>query len=115
MESLKDVGRNRTTRGHGHTIAKGADLNRMMAEVYGRLTGNPAVCLATLGPGASNLITGVADANMDLAPLVAIAGQHEALQSNQKGALAQAENAARSDERARLAEQLKGLVNHFKV
>jgi len=46
-----------------------------MADVYGRLTGNPGVCLATLGPGATNLITGVADANMDLAPIIAIAGQ----------------------------------------
>jgi acetolactate synthase-1/2/3 large subunit len=46
-----------------------------MADVYGRLTGRPGVCLATLGPGATNLITGVADANMDRAPLVAIAGQ----------------------------------------
>ena len=45
-----------------------------MAEIYGRLTGNPAGCLGTLGPGATNLITGVADANMDRAPLVAIAG-----------------------------------------
>ncbi len=46
-----------------------------MADVYGRLTGKAGVCLATLGPGATNLITGVADANMDNAPLVAIAGQ----------------------------------------
>ncbi len=46
-----------------------------MADVYGRLTGRTGVCLSTLGPGATNLITGVADANMDYAPLVAIAGQ----------------------------------------
>jgi acetolactate synthase I/II/III large subunit len=46
-----------------------------MADVYGRLTGRAGVCLATLGPGATNLITGVADANMDHAPLIAIAGQ----------------------------------------
>jgi acetolactate synthase-1/2/3 large subunit len=46
-----------------------------MADVYGRLTGRAGVCMATLGPGATNLITGVADANMDRAPIVAIAGQ----------------------------------------
>ncbi|RRQ21822.1 acetolactate synthase large subunit [Thiohalobacter thiocyanaticus] len=46
-----------------------------MADVYGRLTGRAGVCLATLGPGATNLFTGVADANMDHAPLVAISGQ----------------------------------------
>ena len=46
-----------------------------MADVYGRLTGKAGVCLSTLGPGATNLITGVADANMDRAPIVAIAGQ----------------------------------------
>ena len=46
-----------------------------MADVYGRLTGRAGVCLATLGPGAMNLVTGVADANMDRAPLVAITGQ----------------------------------------
>jgi acetolactate synthase-1/2/3 large subunit len=46
-----------------------------MADVYGRLTGRAGVCLATLGPGATNLITGVADANMDRDPVVAIAGQ----------------------------------------
>ena len=46
-----------------------------MADVYGRLTGKAGVCLATLGPGATNLITGVADATMDRAPLVALTGQ----------------------------------------
>ncbi len=46
-----------------------------MAEVYGRLTGNPAGCLATLGPGATNLVTGVADSNMDRAPMLVITGQ----------------------------------------
>lgn len=46
-----------------------------MASVHGRLTGRPAACLATLGPGATNLITGVADAQLDGVPLVAITGQ----------------------------------------
>ena len=46
-----------------------------MADAYGRLTGRAGVCLATLGPGATNLATGVADANLDRAPLVAITGQ----------------------------------------
>jgi len=46
-----------------------------MADVYGRLTGKPGVCLSTLGPGATNLMTGVADANLDCAPLIAITGQ----------------------------------------
>ncbi|MEM6582142.1 MAG: acetolactate synthase large subunit, partial [Pseudomonadota bacterium] len=46
-----------------------------MAEIYGRLTGNPAACLSTLGPGATNLISGVADANMDRAPMLVLTGQ----------------------------------------
>jgi len=46
-----------------------------MADAYGRLTGRPGVCLATLGPGATNLVTGIADANMDRSPVVAIIGQ----------------------------------------
>lgn len=46
-----------------------------MADIYGRLTGKAGVCLATLGPGATNLVTGVADAHSDGAPLVAITGQ----------------------------------------
>ncbi len=46
-----------------------------MADLYGRLTGKAGVCLSTLGPGATNLVTGVADAFLDRAPLVAITAQ----------------------------------------
>ena len=46
-----------------------------MADVHGRLTGEAGVCLATLGPGATNLLTGVADAQLDKSPLVAITAQ----------------------------------------
>jgi acetolactate synthase-1/2/3 large subunit len=57
----------------------------LMADVYGRITGRPGVCLATLGPGATNLVTGVADAFLDHAPLVAITGQTD-LATIHKGA-----------------------------
>jgi acetolactate synthase-1/2/3 large subunit len=46
-----------------------------IANVWGRISGQPGVCLSTLGPGATNLITGIADANLDKAPVVAITGQ----------------------------------------
>jgi len=46
-----------------------------MADAYGRLTGRAGVCLATLGPGATNLVTGVADAFLDRAPIVVLTGQ----------------------------------------
>jgi acetolactate synthase-1/2/3 large subunit len=46
-----------------------------MADVYGRLTGRAGVAMATLGPGATNLLTGIADAYLDRAPVVAITGQ----------------------------------------
>jgi acetolactate synthase I/II/III large subunit len=46
-----------------------------MADVWGRLSGRAGVCLGTLGPGATNLATGVGDANLDRAPVVAITGQ----------------------------------------
>src|SRR5881392_119383 len=46
-----------------------------IADVYGRLTGRAGVCLGTLGPGATNLVTAVADAYLDRAPLVALTGQ----------------------------------------
>ena len=46
-----------------------------MADMYGRLTGRAGVCLATLGPGAINLLLGTADATTDSAPLVALSAQ----------------------------------------
>jgi acetolactate synthase-1/2/3 large subunit len=46
-----------------------------MADVYGRLTGKVGVCLSTLGPGATNLTTGIANANMDRSRVLAITGQ----------------------------------------
>ena len=46
-----------------------------MAEVYGRLTGNAGVCSATLGPGAINLLLGVADATTNSTPVLAISAQ----------------------------------------
>src|ERR1700678_2529141 len=46
-----------------------------MAEVYGRLTGKAGVCSATLGPGAINLLLGVADATTNSTPLIAISAQ----------------------------------------
>ncbi len=46
-----------------------------MADMYGRLTHSAGVCLGTLGPGATNLVTAVADAWLDRSPLVALTGQ----------------------------------------
>src|ERR1700742_1808070 len=46
-----------------------------MADMYGRLTRSAGVCLGTLGPGATNLVTGVADAWLDRSPMVALTGQ----------------------------------------
>jgi acetolactate synthase-1/2/3 large subunit len=56
-------------------LARHEQAAAFMADVYGRLSSFPGVCLATLGPGATNLLTGVADAQLDRAPLVAITGQ----------------------------------------
>ncbi len=46
-----------------------------MADVYGRLSNKAGVCLSTLGPGATNLLTGVASAQLDHSPVVALIGQ----------------------------------------
>ncbi len=45
------------------------------ADGYARATGNPGVCLVTSGPGATNLVTGIATANYDSVPLVCFTGQ----------------------------------------
>lgn len=45
------------------------------ADGYARVTGKPGVCMATSGPGATNLTTGLANANMDSSPVIAITGQ----------------------------------------
>ena len=55
-----------------------------MAAAYGRLTGKPGVCFSTLGPGATNLVTGVAQAQLTGAPLISISGQ-KALIDNWQG------------------------------
>jgi acetolactate synthase-1/2/3 large subunit len=56
-------------------LARHEQAAAFMADAYGRFTGNPGVCISTLGPGATNLLTGVADAFLDKSPLVAITGQ----------------------------------------
>ncbi len=61
--------------GPRHVTTRHEQGAAFMADVYGRLTGRAAVAMATLGPGATNLITGVADAFLDRAPMVAITGQ----------------------------------------
>jgi acetolactate synthase I/II/III large subunit len=48
-----------------------------MADVYGRLARRAGVCIATLGPGATNIVTGGVDAYLDRAPLVAITAQED--------------------------------------
>lgn len=55
-----------------------------MAATYGRLTGRAGVCFSTLGPGATNLVTGIAHAQLIGAPLVSLSGQ-KALRHNRQG------------------------------
>ncbi|MFT5288582.1 MAG: acetolactate synthase-1/2/3 large subunit, partial [Planctomycetota bacterium] len=55
-----------------------------MADIYGRLTGKAGVCLGTLGPGATNLTTGVADANMDRAPCIVLTGQADSTRQHKE-------------------------------
>jgi acetolactate synthase-1/2/3 large subunit len=69
LDALADTDRIR------HITTRHEQGAAFMADVYGRLTGRCAVAMATLGPGATNLITGVADAYLDRAPMVALTGQ----------------------------------------
>src|SRR5438046_4587338 len=58
-----------------HVLVRHEQGSAHMAEGYAKVTGKVGVCLATSGPGATNLVTGIADAYMDSVPIVAITGQ----------------------------------------
>jgi acetolactate synthase-1/2/3 large subunit len=58
-----------------HILVRHEQAAALAADAYGRVTRRPGVCLATSGPGATNLVTGLANAFLDSAPMVAITGQ----------------------------------------
>ncbi|HEY2069720.1 MAG TPA: acetolactate synthase 2 catalytic subunit [Rhizomicrobium sp.] len=58
-----------------HILVRHEQGAAFAADGWARVTGKPGVCLATSGPGATNLITGIANAAMDSVPMVAITGQ----------------------------------------
>ena len=58
-----------------HVLVRHEQGAAHMADGYARASGRPGVCLATSGPGATNLVTGIATAMLDSVPLVAITGQ----------------------------------------
>ena len=58
-----------------HILVRHEQAAALAADAYGRVTGRPGVCIATSGPGATNLVTGIANAFLDSAPMVAITGQ----------------------------------------
>jgi len=61
--------------GFHHVLVRFEQWAALAAEGYARATGKPGVCMATSGPGATNLVTGLADAMLDSVPVVAITGQ----------------------------------------
>jgi len=67
-DALYDSGLEHVTMAHEQGAAHAADA-------YGAVSGDPGVCMATSGPGATNLVTGLADADMDSEPVVALTGQ----------------------------------------
>lgn len=69
MDALKDTDR------IGYTLVRSEQNAGHMASGYARVSGKVGVCIVTSGPGATNLITGIATAYMDSVPLVAITGQ----------------------------------------
>jgi len=58
-----------------HILVRHEQSAAFAADAWARVTGKPGVCIATSGPGATNLITGIANAAMDSVPMVAITGQ----------------------------------------
>ena len=58
-----------------HILVRHEQGAALAADAYGRVTGRPGVCIATSGPGATNLVTGIANAYLDSVPMVAITGQ----------------------------------------
>src|SRR3954454_24065964 len=72
LDVLESLSRSESIR---HITVRHEQGAAFMADVYGRLTGRAAVAMGTLGPGATNLVTGIADAYLDRAPMVAITGQ----------------------------------------
>jgi acetolactate synthase I/II/III large subunit len=72
MDVLDALSRHEAVR---HVTTRHEQGAAFMADVHGRLTGRAAVAMGTLGPGATNLVTGIADAYLDHAPMVAITGQ----------------------------------------
>ncbi len=58
-----------------HILVRNEQGAALAADAWGRVTGQPGVCIATSGPGATNLVTGIANAFMDSVPMVAITGQ----------------------------------------
>src|SRR4051812_15964192 len=55
-----------------HILVRHEQAAALAADAYGRVTGRPGVCIATSGPGATNLVTGIANAFLDSVPMVAI-------------------------------------------
>ncbi|MCK4491901.1 MAG: hypothetical protein KAU03_04705, partial [Candidatus Altiarchaeales archaeon] len=62
-------------RGPRHFLMRHEQCAAHAAEGYAKVSGKVGVCIATSGPGATNLVTGLADAHMDSAPVVALTGQ----------------------------------------
>ncbi|MCX7828881.1 MAG: biosynthetic-type acetolactate synthase large subunit [Thermanaerothrix sp.] len=58
-----------------HVLTRHEQAAAHGADAYGRLTGRPGLCIATSGPGATNLLTGLANAYLDSSPMVALVGQ----------------------------------------
>ena len=69
VDALKDVD------GIGYTLVRNEQNAGHMASGYARVSGKVGVCMVTSGPGATNLITGIATAHLDSIPIVAITGQ----------------------------------------